>query len=344
MKNISWPDKGCCAYQDTLPVERTQLTRTREPLNTGLLAEPEQALKCEVVELYGNKIRNLVDAKTKSGKFTVILFWTKWCLSSIRVPNHFVMFGKRYINLCEYTACHVGKENVFDLLELLKKAGYTDNNEIRFVNDMDYAGKSEPDIVSSVDPFKVKGVPSIVIVNKSGHIVWRGRYCSWDFASFEGFLNHALSECMDTRCSVRNCDCCRGEISIDKEISELRHEQKYLSQYVELIGRPHYDVDVGESGGCGGSKPTIQGQRLPRISPKQLISIKSKPYSPMRGGGGGDSERSSVTRSSFGSSRSASTAVARHHSQRVGKSRPGSVVDPFGRCYYRSSSRSHRKH
>ena len=339
VKNMSWPDKGCCAYQDSLPVERTQLTRTREPLNTGLLAEPEQALKCEVVDLHGNKMRNLIDAKTKSGKFTVILFWTKWCLSSIRTLNHFVMFGKRYTNLCEYTACHVGKENVFDLLELLKKAGYTDNNEIRFVNDMDYAGKAEPDIVSSVEPFKIKGVPSICIVNKSAQIVWRGRYCSWDFASFEAFLSHALSECMEQRCSVRNCDCCRAEISIDKEISELRHEQKHLNQYVELIGRPHYDVDVDS---C--AKVTAQ-QRLPRISPKQLISIKTKPYSPMRGGGGAESERSSVTRSSFGSSRSATT---RHQSQRVGgsgKSRSGSsAMDPLGRCYFRSSSRSHRKH
>jgi len=71
-----WPEKGCCAYQDTLPLERTNLNKTREIINFGLLSEPIQALRCEVTDLATNKSKNLVESRGKTS--TVILFWTKW--------------------------------------------------------------------------------------------------------------------------------------------------------------------------------------------------------------------------------------------------------------------------
>lgn len=73
-----WPENGCCAYQETFPVERANLGKTREAINIGLLDEKVQALKCQVVDIVSSKTKNLVDSRTKSGKPTVILFWTKW--------------------------------------------------------------------------------------------------------------------------------------------------------------------------------------------------------------------------------------------------------------------------
>jgi hypothetical protein len=93
--NSRWPETGCCAYQDTLPIERINLGRSKEPINIGLVSEPVQAFKCEVLDLVSSKIKNLVESKNKSGKMNVILFWTKWCLASIRTLNYFVMYAKR---------------------------------------------------------------------------------------------------------------------------------------------------------------------------------------------------------------------------------------------------------
>lgn len=99
MFNISWPDRGCCAYQDTLPEEKNNLAKTKDPINQGLLNEKVQAMKCQVLDLSSKNTRNLVESKTKSRRPTVILFWTKWCLSSIRALNFFVMYAKRNSHL-----------------------------------------------------------------------------------------------------------------------------------------------------------------------------------------------------------------------------------------------------
>lgn len=91
----SWPEKGCCAFEDSLAGERINLSKTREPLNIGLLREPVPAPKVQVLEMSTNKTRTLIEAKSKSGKSTVILFWTKWCLASIRALNYIVMYAQR---------------------------------------------------------------------------------------------------------------------------------------------------------------------------------------------------------------------------------------------------------
>ncbi len=51
------------------------------------------------------------------------------------------MFAKRNSNLFDYVACHYGREITTEMVELLGSAGYLDNN-VKFVNDIQYAGKS----------------------------------------------------------------------------------------------------------------------------------------------------------------------------------------------------------
>jgi hypothetical protein len=75
---LSWPDKSCCSYQETLPIERVNLSKTREPINIGLLAEPINVPKCQVIDIITNKTRYLFDGKIKSSRTLVVLFWTKW--------------------------------------------------------------------------------------------------------------------------------------------------------------------------------------------------------------------------------------------------------------------------
>ena len=277
----------------------------------------------------------------------------------------------------------MGKENVFDLLELLKKAGYTEGTEMRFVNDTEYAGKvgkfcgakegstvsgdrcfskrfvldwTEPELVSSIEPFNIKGVPTILIVDKIGNIIWRGRHCCYDYVAFENFLSHAVSECSETRCPARNCDLCRNETNIDREIQgkstdqlttsrltliflsllDLRSEQKNLTQYVDLIGKPCNDAWTGNAAAMGKALT----QRLPKISTKQLISIKSKPYNSHRA----DSERNlirSMGRSGGGGSRS---SLRRRPSSTDSMSGRSSSI--LGHCYLHTAaplSSQHRR-
>jgi hypothetical protein len=74
----SWPDPGCCAYRDTLDAEREILSRTREPVNIGLLTTPIPFSACQVIEVATGKSNILVENKTINENLTVIFFWTKW--------------------------------------------------------------------------------------------------------------------------------------------------------------------------------------------------------------------------------------------------------------------------
>ncbi len=77
--------------------------------------------------------------------------------------------------------------------------------------------------MSSVESFGVKGVPFIVITNRNGYVVWQGRYCAYDYASFELFAVHTLSELSSTagKCTLKNCDLCSTDITIDQEMKGM---------------------------------------------------------------------------------------------------------------------------
>lgn len=75
---LSWPDKSCCSYQESLPIERLNLSKTKEPINLGLLDNPRSLPKCQVLDIITNKIRYLFEPKSKSSRASVVLFWTKW--------------------------------------------------------------------------------------------------------------------------------------------------------------------------------------------------------------------------------------------------------------------------
>lgn len=92
---LTWPEKNCCAYQDTLPIERIQLSKTKEPVNQGLLADPPSLPKCQLIDIVNNKTRYLFDAKSKFSRTTVVLFWTKWCFASIRFLNFLIMYARK---------------------------------------------------------------------------------------------------------------------------------------------------------------------------------------------------------------------------------------------------------
>jgi hypothetical protein len=185
---------------------------------------------------------------------------------------------------------------------LLKQAGYSQSS-IRFVIDVQLGNNK-----SSVDQLDIKGVPSILILNTFGDIAWKGRYCAYDYSSFESFLHHAISETNETKCpNNNNCFCCQEkDISIEKEIIEVRSMLTSINQCSESLERPN-EISTNLN----------RKKKQDKITTKQLITSKMQ---------------SDVIKSGseFG-----------YNSDRSNKSlkvsRSGSI-DQLGYCYY------HKKH
>ena len=66
-KNKSWPEKGCCAYQDTLPIERSNLSKAKELVHYGLLNEPVSFPRVELFDLVSKKTRSLIEGRSRMG-------------------------------------------------------------------------------------------------------------------------------------------------------------------------------------------------------------------------------------------------------------------------------------
>jgi hypothetical protein len=73
-----------------------------------------------------------------------------------------------------------------------------------------------PSVAELID---LKGVPSLAIVNRSGQLAWKGRYCAYDLTYFECFLQHTLSEALRVPCPIVDCELCNNDLSIDREIN-----------------------------------------------------------------------------------------------------------------------------
>jgi hypothetical protein len=69
-----------------------------------------------------------------------------------------------------------------------------------------------------LDIYDIKGLPSIMILNKNSLLAWKGRHACYEYIQFENFMHHTLSEVMDTRCSVMNCEICIYDINIEKDL------------------------------------------------------------------------------------------------------------------------------
>lgn len=132
-KSTTWPKVGCCQFVDSIGYERNNLARTREPLNIGFYTNPQPMQITKIFDVKSAKPINIIDYN-KSIKTTVILFWTKWCLASMKFLNYLVNYAKRNMSQYDYIACHHGNESLDELRELLKKTGFIDSN-IKFCTD-----------------------------------------------------------------------------------------------------------------------------------------------------------------------------------------------------------------
>lgn len=148
---------------------------------------------------------------------------------------------------------------------LLKQVGYT-HPKIRFVIDIQLGNNK-----SSIDPFDVRGVPTMILINSSGLITWKGRYCAYDYQNFEYFIYHTISESDAIKCPVKNCLLCQHDISIEKELIDVRSMLTVINQYSDTLERPN---DTHSS--------LNRMKKQDKITTKQLITSKMQAYNVVR--------------------------------------------------------------
>jgi hypothetical protein len=135
-------------------------------------------------------------------------------------------------------------------------------------------------------------------------------------------MHHTMSEITNIDCPIANCDICKGETSIENEMNELKAEQKFLTNYIDSFTRPQQEA-WGNTNKGGKSVP-----RLPKITSKQLVSVKTNASS------FNNSARSS---SEFGLATTNTQQIVRSYAS-YNRMRPSST-DSHGFCYY-----THKKH
>jgi len=71
-----------------------------------MLNEPVPAPKCQVIEMSTGKTRSLIEGKSKSGKSTIIIFWTKWYLKALlKIDDIIVSLNSYFIQ----GVCHLSE-------------------------------------------------------------------------------------------------------------------------------------------------------------------------------------------------------------------------------------------
>ncbi|GFR62047.1 fibronectin, partial [Elysia marginata] len=237
-KDVKYPSYGCCKYQDSISYERQV---AKKLANQGLLYKQVPPPSCSLLDIFDGEYKPLM-ANHSARCPTVMLFWTPWCLSSQKMMDHFVRFAKDNTKEMTYMAVtcgqsgsstdsrkslahaitsnswredrvvwHVTSEcasNVYETLNSINRtnSGYKIEHESAREKYMDLT-----------ELLGIAGVPTFLFIHPDGHIAWHGRYCVFDYASFDAFMRHTLSEVMRQPCPVFNCDICKSDTTVDED-------------------------------------------------------------------------------------------------------------------------------
>ncbi|KAK3746597.1 hypothetical protein QZH41_004043 [Actinostola sp. cb2023] len=56
--------------------------------------------------------------------------------------------------------------------------------------------------------YSLVGVPTILLCNHDGYMLWQGRICVQDYHEYQQCMLHALTEALNQDCNISNCDQC----------------------------------------------------------------------------------------------------------------------------------------
>ncbi|XP_023933288.1 uncharacterized protein LOC106180596 isoform X1 [Lingula anatina] len=364
-KGSLWPNSGACQYEDTYAAERR--LPGRRLVNQGLLKRRVPPPSCNVIDIFTGDIKSLLPPGGPNGP-TAILFWTKWCLTSQRIMAHYVKFARENSKSYDFisVACNSGDRDgtVDELIHLLTNNSWRDDSHIwhctslkqktgvvetsqtshspnltrtgsgkkskkgtlPISSDTREDSQQQEDVASL---YGVIGVPTLVIIHPEDYIAWQGRFCAFEYESFENGMHHTFSEALGEACTVPGCELCKQDfymkVDTPPTAADAYHYTKPKpgkvasavvanekdSSGVPLITTPAIGATVTpktESSFGGGSRPYSAGRpgsatRRPELSPfKQPASLAGKLF--MKAGKAGKHDnRISVSQRPFSASK-----------------------------------------
>ncbi|XP_052779768.1 uncharacterized protein LOC128217013 isoform X4 [Mya arenaria] len=242
IKGKSYPDQGCCKYQDSIAYER-QLAK--KLANQGLLKKHVPPPSCSLLDVFEGDYKPLLQGHSRQYP-TAIFFWTPWCLPSQKVMSYFARFSRETGREYNYiaVACNTNGTpiaNRKDLIHMITANGWREDGSIWHAtsqcassiyeatnhiwknttggikHDADVETESNVDLTELLG---IAGVPTFLFIHQEGYIAWHGRYSAYDYGSFAAFMRHTFSEVTAIPCPVFNCDSCKNDTSIDEEAIE----------------------------------------------------------------------------------------------------------------------------
>lgn len=207
-KKTRWPNPGCCQFADSFNLENRQ---RKKLLNPGLLPRLHPLPDCKLKNLVTDKLEPLLPLAT-SNLPLLFLIWTPWCLPSQITMKRFAEFAEKNEELFSYiSVCCDGEESA-DKAFLAKFLDENRWKEKRLIRHFSGNVESEERNSTSAD-FKtllgIEEVPTFLILDVDGNLVWQGRYCAPNYQTFAAFLHHTIHEIFQRK--NKNCNYCQME-------------------------------------------------------------------------------------------------------------------------------------
>ncbi|CAL1538548.1 unnamed protein product [Lymnaea stagnalis] len=237
LKDVKYPANGCCKFQDSITYERQV---AKKLANQGLLTKFVPPPSCSLLDIFDGEYKQLMSVHVAS-RPTVLLFWTPWCLSSQKIMNDFIRFSRENANLISFIAVSCGVSGATNdgrksLRHMVTSNSWRDDNTVWHVtsecgpsslraqkklNHISTDSKFEQDkhkdkSMDLAEILGIAGVPTFLFIHPEGYIAWHGRYCAFDYPAFDAFMRHTVSEVLKQPCFVSNCDCCKGDTTVDE--------------------------------------------------------------------------------------------------------------------------------
>ncbi|CAD5112727.1 DgyrCDS1945 [Dimorphilus gyrociliatus] len=308
-------------YQETLAVEkRLPITKA---INVGLLRRQVQPPSCAVLDIFECEFRTLIPPSGPRLP-TALLFWSTSNRYSTKQLSWFVKYARKNSSRYEFIAVSCITDDLTDetrqnLVQTISDNGWRDEQCVRHVTSVT---SNSPSLSTTIvqkggtishhidhhDPnckfphnekhesgdvtsyYGVQGVPSIVIIHPDDYISWKGRYCAFDYHSFDAFITFILRQSINESTAEDPWD---KKIEPELFSSDLNNDTTHV--LVHRKDRSHSPTGTFQTRGNTATiihAPSINNKKSRPRSPKRLfqksynkkrssqkISVENRPFS-----------------------------------------------------------------
>ncbi|XP_071807417.1 uncharacterized protein [Asterias amurensis] len=336
-KDSRHPKAGCCNFQQTLAIEASPdatsiLMSLHQPLVSSRHVPPASV---SVMDVFDKAQHLLIPTKLTNRCPTMLLFWTRWCLASMKAMDHFVDYAKNRAGkvICVSCCCNStepsSESHIQSLSRQIMQRGWRDDGVIRhscscYSNDGGMMPgstlglaetqqgqgteeskadqteiSSSSSAVSVPELFGVRATPMIIILHPEGYLAWQGCYAAYDKATFTSLMDDTLEAVIKTSRISSSSNSpkllSRATSASSCTISSLPQRQLSPRHFSNVSSSRPPSSSTSSSSQPNGSIPRAKTAR--RRTLKKRISVEDGPYS---GGskGSGSAETNGRTKSS----------------------------------------------